>query len=59
MVRVGLLIGVWVGCSGGNFLFQASTSQDWHMAVMRSYFQAWPLFALWIAQRFTVRAEGR
>jgi hypothetical protein len=42
--------GIWLGLAIGNLLFQYLTSKRYATAVERSYFQALPLFAVWLAQ---------
>jgi hypothetical protein len=50
---VRLLIGVLIGLTVGNFLYQAFGHMDWLVAIERSYFQMSALIAIGLAQFLT------
>lgn len=46
------LFGICFGLVVANFIYQSVNSQDWALAVDRSYFQAAALFCVWLDSIF-------
>lgn len=44
-------IGAGIGVTVSNFLYQAFTSADWHLAFDRSYFEIVALLGAWILMK--------
>ncbi len=50
-MNIELAIAVAIGLTVGNFIYQAAASQDYRLALERSFFQTSALLILWIAER--------